>query len=100
MGETMGDLVEIQSDFTQRSRYPRHAGPRGSTARCPPRLQRGGHVTECAYDLAIRGLTRGRESGFRHRYPFDRRGAGLALLDRIERTGAAQGEAGIAMRKR
>jgi hypothetical protein len=25
VGETMGDLVEIQPDFTERSRYPRHA---------------------------------------------------------------------------
>src|ERR1035437_8034503 len=91
-GETMSNLLEIQPDLAERGRYPDHTRPSGSAARGPLRLERGSEVADRANRLPVRGAARGSEPRLRNHDPFDRRGARLALLDRIERARSAQGK--------
>src|SRR5258708_25053695 len=88
VGESVGSLLEVQPHLAERGRDPRHTWFCRSTARRPP--QRRGtrfdatRLAERLAQLPVGGLARCREPRFRNRDPFNRRSAGLALLDRIE----------------
>ena len=92
MGETVGDLVEIQPDFAERGRYSRCTMPRA--AGISLRLQHADRgviaVPERAVELPVRSLARRGKSGFRNHELLDGGCARPALFDRSERARSAQ----------
>src|SRR6267143_6416129 len=108
VGETVGDLVEIQPDFAERGRYSRRTMPR--TAGILLRLQRcvriridAGRgviaVPERAVELPVRRVARCRKSGLWNHDPLDGRCARPALFDRTEPARSAQRKTRFALRR-